>query len=75
MFWNKEEEKININDFKDQFVLPTLPPRKKHFKTMGEMLRDVEKYDNIGEKEVSEMMLNNLSDFIKKLKSDGHENK
>ena len=44
-------------------------PPKKQFATMLEMLRDSEKYDNEGEKDVSLAILTNLCEFIERYKA------
>jgi len=62
MFWNKEkEEKITG---KGKVYLAPPPPPKKKFKTMYELLKDAEKYDNAGEEETSKKILENLKHYI-----------
>lgn len=53
----------------DKNILPTfnplpVPPRKKQFKTMYELLADAEKYDQQEEYDVSEGILKNLIKYI-----------
>ncbi len=43
-------------------------PQKKEFKAMSELLRDAEKYDNAGEKEISKALLTDLCEYIQRLK-------
>jgi hypothetical protein len=66
MFW-KREQKTTIGDLGMLEILPM--PQKKQFATMMEMLRDSEKYDNEGEKDVSIAMLTNLCEFIERYKT------
>ncbi len=62
----KREEKVSHGGLGK--VLIPLIPQKKQFSTMLEMLRDAEKYDNEGEKDVSDAMLTNLCEFIERYK-------
>ena len=66
MFW-KREEKTTLGAL-GMLEIPPMPP-KKQFATMLEMLRDSEKYDNEGEKDVSIAMLTNLCEFIERYKA------
>ena len=67
MFW-KRKQKTTSGEL-GMLEIPPMPP-KKHFSTMLEMLRDSEKYDNEGEKIVSNAMLTNLCEFIERYKAD-----
>jgi hypothetical protein len=68
MFW-KREQKTTAGALR-MLEIPPMPP-KKQFATMLEMLRDAEKYDNEGEKDVSIAMLTNLCEFIERYKAGG----
>lgn len=59
MFWKRKED-IRISSI----GLISVPPPKKEFETMLQILRDAEKYDNAGEMEVSKDTLNTLCEFI-----------
>lgn len=61
MFW-KRKERIEFTAKGNIFMPP--PPPKKEFETMLEILRDAEKFDNAGEKDVSNSTLKTLSEFI-----------
>lgn len=63
MFCDKVKKEFEISDKFPGFIPPP-PPSNKVFETMFELLRDAEKYDNAGEKGVSNATLNNLCDFI-----------
>lgn len=47
----------------DSFTVPK-KEQKKEFSTMFEILRDAEKYDEAGEKEVCKLMLETLKNYI-----------
>jgi hypothetical protein len=64
MFW-KRKEKIT-HTAKGHIFIPPPPPPKKDFETMLELLRDAEKFDNAGEKDVSNATLKNLCEFIER---------
>lgn len=64
MFW-KRKERIDYTA-KGHIFIPPPPPPKKEFETMLEILRDAEKYDNAGEKDVSNATLKNLCEFIER---------
>lgn len=66
MFWTREPKKA-VGALGMLEIQP-IPP-KKEFGTMLEMLRDSEKYDNNGEKDVSIAMLTNLCEFIERYKA------
>ena len=66
MFW-KRDKKITAGDL-GMLEIPPIPP-KKQFATMLEMLRDSEKYDNEGEKEVSIEILTSLCKYIERYKN------
>jgi hypothetical protein len=61
MFW-KRKEKVIHGQLGPLLEIPT--PPKKDFETMLELLRDAEKFDNAGEKDVSNATLKNLCEFI-----------
>jgi hypothetical protein len=61
MFW-KREKTITYSPVGP--LLQIQPPPKKDFQTMLELLRDAEKFDNSGEKDVSNATLKNLCEFI-----------
>lgn len=65
MFWKREQE-IRNGEL-GPLIMPTDPP-KKEFKTMLEMLKDAEKYDNAGELDVSKSTLTALCKYIEKYK-------
>ena len=54
-----------------KFLNPPPPPLKKEFSTMKEMLKDAVKYDDAGEKEVSNQILTNICEFIERYKAGG----
>lgn len=60
-FW-KRKEKITRGTL-GPLLMPPIPPRKE-FETMLEILRDAEKFDNNGEKSVSNSTLRTLCEFI-----------
>lgn len=63
MFWKRKQEVIHGG----LGLLSKIPtPPKKQFATMLEILKDAEKYDNEGEKELSNKMLINLCEYINK---------
>jgi hypothetical protein len=64
MFW-KRKEKIEC-EYLGHIVCPPPPPPKKEFETMLELLRDAEKFDNAGEKDVSNATLKYLGEFIER---------
>lgn len=64
MFW-KRKERIE-HTAKGHIFIPPPPPSKKDFETMLELLRDAEKFDNTGEKDVSDATLKNLCEFIER---------
>ena len=64
MFW-KRKERIEYTA-KGHIFIPPPPPPKKDFETMLELLRDAEKFDNAGEKGVSNSTLKNLCEFIER---------
>ncbi len=66
MFWTREPKKA-VGALGMLEIQPILP--KKQFETMLEMLRDAEKYDNNGEKDVSTAILTNLCEFIERYKA------
>jgi hypothetical protein len=66
MFW-KKKQKTTVGTL-GMLKIPPMP-KKKQFATMFEMLRDSEKYDNEGEKDVSIGMLINLCEFIERYKT------
>lgn len=68
MFW-KREKRTTVGVL-GVMEMPPIPP-KKQFATMLEILRDAEKYDNEGDKEVSDAMLTNLCEFIERYKASG----
>src|SRR5690606_13002947 len=53
----------NIGNFKSFTVFPK-SEQKKEFSTMFEILKDAEKYDEAGEKEVCKSMLETLKNYI-----------
>lgn len=66
MFWNREKKVVSsIGGL--PLELPPIPPKKK-FETMFEILRDAEKYDSEGEKEVSDRTLAGLCEYIEQCK-------
>ncbi len=64
MFW-KRKERVEFTAKSNMFIPPP-PPPKKEFETMLELLRDAEKFDNAGEKDVCFATLRNLSEFIER---------
>jgi hypothetical protein len=52
-----------------KFLNPPPPPFKKEFSIMKEILKDAVKYDDAGEKEVSNQILTNLCEFIERYKA------
>lgn len=68
-----EKVKKNKNNGLKDLIATNLPPplpQKKQFSTMNELLRDAEKYDNEGEKEIRDIILTTLCEFIEKYKMD-----
>src|SRR5690554_3296925 len=59
----------NIGNFKSFTVFPK-SEQKKEFSTMFEILKDAEKYDEAGEKEVCKSMLETLKNYIDKYGSE-----
>src|SRR5690606_36049042 len=53
----------NIGNFRSFTVFPK-SEQKKEFSTMFEILKDAEKYDEAGEKEVCKSMLETLKNYI-----------
>ena len=64
MFW-KRKERIE-QTAKGHIFIPPPPPPKKEFEIMLEILRDAEKFDNAGEKDVSNATLKTLCEFIER---------
>jgi hypothetical protein len=61
MFWSRKDK--NINTRIGPILVPPIPP-KREFNIMLEILRDSEKYDNEGERELSKKMLLSLKEYI-----------
>jgi len=64
MFWTKNET-LGLKTKMSNFQWTVLPmTSKKEFDTMQMLLSDAEKFDNKGEKEVSDTTLKTLIDYI-----------
>ena len=63
MFWKRKAKVVNSSLGLGPLILPP-PPPKKEFKTMLEILRDAEKFDNANEIDVRNNTLQNLVDYI-----------
>jgi hypothetical protein len=64
MFWKRDKE-VTCNG---GFLIESTPiPPKKEFSVMLELLRDAEKFDAEGEKELSSDLLTILSSYIRKV--------
>ncbi len=61
MFWKRKEEVIT-GSLEPHLAFPI--PTKKEYKNMLELLRDAEKYDIAGEKEIAKNTLKTLNDYI-----------
>lgn len=66
MFWKRKRKTKAVNSNIGQVLLMRNPPppQKKEFKTMLEILRDAEKFDNANEIDVRNNTLQNLVDYI-----------
>jgi len=67
MFWHRD--RIESRTAKRHVFIAPPPPANKHFKLMLELIKDAEKYDNSGQKDISEAILDLLCKKIEAYKS------